>query len=1052
MRQIRRDPAPRLIDWTGERMVPWAPDIQVIYEHLQRYYFAACLATGRRVLDVGSGEGYGTAILAATAESAVGIELDEQTVLHSRASYTAANLEFRQGSALDLSDFADGEFGLIACFEVIEHIAEQEQLLDEIARVLAPGGILMCSTPDRVEYSGTAEQDNPFHVRELDEPGFRELLDRRFAHVRLWGQRTTTGATMYPLEGEAGQGETFFIERDGEDWSRTDPPRPLYMIAAASVEPLPQIPGHVAIADPGISLVRTVERRAEEARAAAEARLVAATQRSGALERELRDATTARSVETRARLAALADLERNAADLQGHIRYLYDEIAIMHFDLRRVHASVAWRMLEQARTRLKRPDGERNLLGRVVSKGLSRAAPLLRGAAETAPPAPDTADPVEELLRLPPPHFPEYEDPKVSIVIPVHDQPDATRMCLQALSVNTDDVSYEVIVVDDASGSETVEMLQRVRGLRLLRNDENQGFLRTSNRGAAAARGEHVVFLNNDTEVQAGWLSALVNLVESADDVGAVGGKLLLPDGRVQEAGGIVWRDGGARHVGRGEHPQEAELNYVREVDYCSAACLLVRGDVLRSLGGFDDRYAPAYYEDADLCFSVRAQGLRVLYQPRCEVVHHEGTSHGLDVTQGVKSNQVRNAAVFADKWRDTLEREQLIDDVDAIARAADRARGPRVLVVDHCVPRVSEDAGSLRMYEMLLALRELGCRVTLIPDNRDRSEPHTTDLQQAGIEVLYGHFDERHYIRGLGSGLDLAILSRPTVAWRYLHLLREFAPGARVVYDTVDLHYVREMRRATAQAERKFERVSDGFRELELGMIRVSDETIAVSDEERRMILAEVPGACVTVLPTINRVVDATEPAGGRSGLMFLGGFRHTPNCDTAIHLVENLLPRIRAELGPVGLAIVGSHPTAAVRALADVPGVEVPGFVEDLTPWFQRSRLMAAPLLYGAGVKGKLTHSMASGLPVVTTPLGAEGLHARSEVELLIAADDTAFVEAVVRLYRDDELWTTLSAAGRALAARCFGPQVARTALAEIVARTGEPAAVDAGQAASG
>src|SRR3954454_3669753 len=256
MDEIRSPGAPRLIEWTGERMVPWAPDVQVIYEHLHRYWVAASLAAGQRVLDVGSGEGYGTAILASVADSACGIELDETSVAHSRANYRADNLEFRVGSALDLSIFADGEFGLAVCFEVLEHVAEQEQLLDGIARVLGPDGVLLCSTPERVSYSEASGQENPFHVRELTEHEFRDLLGRHFGHMRLWGQRASTGSSLYPIEPGPDSGETIFIEREGDGWTRAGTPMPMYMVAAASHGGLPEMPGQSALVDPGLGLVR----------------------------------------------------------------------------------------------------------------------------------------------------------------------------------------------------------------------------------------------------------------------------------------------------------------------------------------------------------------------------------------------------------------------------------------------------------------------------------------------------------------------------------------------------------------------------------------------------------------------------------------------------------------------------------------------------------------------------------------------------------------------------------------------------------------------------
>jgi GT2 family glycosyltransferase/SAM-dependent methyltransferase len=1022
-------PSPqRLIEWTGERMVPWAPDVQVIYEHLHRYWFAASAAAGRRVLDVGSGEGYGTAILASVAESVCGIELDETSVAHSRANYQADNLEFRVGSALDLADFADGEFGLVVCFEVLEHIAEQEQLLDGISRVLAADGVLLCSTPERVSYTEESGQENPFHVRELTEREFRDLLGARFAQVRLWGQRASTGSAIYPIDPAGQRGEMVFIERDGDAWRRGVAPGPMYMIAAGSARGGAQTSDLSTLVDPSLALLRSAEDRVRdvyedlgEVHRRASARISSLESQ----ERVFNEQLAVRQAELTAARETLADTTAARERLE-----------VAEAEVRRIQASVAWKVLERARRPLVGADGTRTAVGRVASVAMAALGRRLqrrsttraqRALAERLEPAAED----KPLVRLP-----DHEQVKASIVIPVHDQAAATLACLRALFMNSDGVAYEVIVVDDASGPETVDLLGRVRGLHILRNDTNQGFLRSVNRGIAAARGQHVVLLNNDTEVQGGWLKALVELVESADDIGAVAAKLLLPDGPIQEAGGIVWRDGSAMHVGRGEHRFEASFNYVRPVDYGSAACLLVRGDVLRELGGFDERFAPAYYEDADLCFAIRERGLRVLYQPRAEVVHHEGTSHGVDVTTGVKANQVRNAAVFREKWREVLERDQAAPDPKHPLRHADRTAGPRVLVADYRVPAPREDAGSLRMREMLLALRDLGCHVTFMPENKVATEPDTTELQQAGIEVLHGPFDERNVISQIGDALTMAILSRPTVASRLLALLRELVPSAHVVYDTVDLHFLREQRRAQAQDGVDLDGVIRTYRDMESWLVGSCDETLTVSEEERRAVLELVPDATVSVIPTINRVDGEPAPADGRVGLMFLGGFHHPPNVDCAIHLVRDVLPLVRRALGSVPVAIVGSHPSPEVLALSEVEDVEVTGFVEDLTPYFQRYRLMAAPLRFGAGVNGKITHSLASGLPVVTTAIGAEGLAGVDGEHLLVADDLESFASAVASLYRDDGLWERLSANGRTLAAERFGPDVAVETLERMLA----------------
>src|SRR5207248_1148484 len=153
------------------------------------------------------------------------------------------------------------------------------------------------------------------------------------------------------------------------------------------------------------------------------------------------------------------------------------------------------------------------------------------------------------------------------------------------------------------------------------------------NQALAHAIGETLIFLNNDTITTAGWLEALLAVFERRPDAGLVGARLIYPDGRLQEAGGIVWRDGSAWNYGRNDDPDKPEYNYVREADYCSGACIAIPTALFRLLGGFDPRYAPAYYEDTDLAFAVRAAKRKVFYQPQARVVHLEGQTGGTDET-----------------------------------------------------------------------------------------------------------------------------------------------------------------------------------------------------------------------------------------------------------------------------------------------------------------------------------------------------------------------------------------------------------------------------------
>lgn len=242
----------RQIEWTGERCVPWTDDWQVLYEHLHRYYFAADLADGMRVLDLGSGEGYGSAILAERAKHVLGIELDAAAVDHATTNYPLDNLEFRRASAFELDDLPDESFDLIVCFEVIEHVPTHDELLTLVRRLLTPNGLFFVSTPDRVIYSEAADYHNPYHVKELSRTEFDGLLGRFFAHRGLWGQRLAIGSTLEEVEAGSrpGSSDHVFVSRSGDRWFRHKPKPVPYLVAVASQAPLPDLPEFSLLNDP----------------------------------------------------------------------------------------------------------------------------------------------------------------------------------------------------------------------------------------------------------------------------------------------------------------------------------------------------------------------------------------------------------------------------------------------------------------------------------------------------------------------------------------------------------------------------------------------------------------------------------------------------------------------------------------------------------------------------------------------------------------------------------------------------------------------------------
>ena len=272
--------------------------------------------------------------------------------------------------------------------------------------------------------------------------------------------------------------------------------------------------------------------------------------------------------------------------------------------------------------------------------------------------------------------------PLVSIIIPVYNQLEFTLRCLKSIQENPSRASAEIIVLDDASQDETPKILPRISGIRYLRNQANLGFLRSCNRAASEARSEYLVFLNNDTEVQKDWLDHMLAVFERDERAGIVGAKLIYPNGCLQDAGGLIWNDGSARNFGRDDDPKKPEYNYLCETDYCAAACIAIKASLFREVNGFDELFEPAYYEDVDLAFKVRAKGYKVLYQPAAQVTHFEGGTCGTDLNSGVKSYQQVNAKKFFEKWREVLKQHCSVENRDLVL-ARDRRVVGRCLFVD---------------------------------------------------------------------------------------------------------------------------------------------------------------------------------------------------------------------------------------------------------------------------------------------------------------------------------------------------------------------------------
>ncbi len=639
--------------------------------------------------------------------------------------------------------------------------------------------------------------------------------------------------------------------------------------------------------------------------------------------------------------------------------------------------------------------------------------------------------PAELPVLLPPaprPHdirIPSSREPDVSVIISTYGQLGVTLACLKSIADHAPRCSLEVIVVDDAyPGPEDMGALRDVAGIQLVRNAGNLGFLRSCNQAARAAKGRYLYMLNNDTELQPGAIDALADLLDSRPDAAMAGSKLLFPDGRLQEAGGILWDDASGWNYGRGEDPSRPEYSYVREVDYCSGASIMVRRPAFESVGGFDEDFAPAYYEDADLAFRLRARKLRVLYEPRSVVVHHEGMSHGTDLASGVKAHQVANQARMAERWGATLARENYPSG-QHVLRARDRARTRKViLVIDHYAPEPDRDAGSRSAMGIIDSLLAAGWVVKFWPENRLYSPVYTTALERRGIEVLDQRWpgDLDAWMRENGGELDHLLVIRPDVAVKALpHLMRN--TDAVLSMYGVDLHFARMRRQASLDPSPKLLQDAAAMERLERRIWRHFDVVIYPSEEEAAVVRAMAPNTLARgIVPfCFDAFPPRTAPVAGHS-ILFVAGFAHPPNVDAAMFLMQEVIPQLEGEVGPVKVTLAGSNPTKAVRALAGLD-VEVTGYVtdEELSALYDRHRVSVVPLRFGAGVKGKVVESLSRGLPLVTTSVGAQGIAGLGEV-VPVHDDVAGIVAALRRLLTDDAAWMAQSAAQMAFAQRWF------------------------------
>lgn len=628
--------------------------------------------------------------------------------------------------------------------------------------------------------------------------------------------------------------------------------------------------------------------------------------------------------------------------------------------------------------------------------------------------------------------------PKVSIIVVLFNQAGLSLLCLQALA-RLRAPGFQLIIVDNASSDRVPQLLERIDGAVIRRETENLGFLRAVNRAAADASGEHLLLLNNDAVVFDDTLARAVARLDAEPDAGAVGGPILLWDGRLQEAGSIVWRDGSCLGYGRGDSPDAGPYRFVRDVDYCSGAFLMTRRALFESLGRFDDRYAPAYYEESDYCVRLLEAGHRIVCDPAVRVKHFEFAS---DVGSGrALALQARNREIFVQRHQAFLAGQQVPDParlLRARQRLADGAR--RVLFIDDRVPLPWLGQGYPRACRFVQSLAGAGNFVTHYPlqfPHEDWAEVYRALPERVEVMLDQGLAGIAGFLQARAGFYDVMVVSRPH-NMEVIAALRERHPqwfqGLRIVYDAEALFSLRDIAKAALVGQPVPEAQQRHMIAAELALARGADCVVAVSPAEARH-YREAGYGDVQVLGHALACHPGPAAHSARQGLLFVGAIPidDSPNGDSLLWFVREVWPRVVAELGTQAvLDIVGPCESQTIRAMAG-PQIRVHGKVASVEPFYDAARVFVVPTRYAAGIPHKAHEAAAAGLPMVVTPLIGEQLGWREEVQT--AASPADFARACVRLYLDEALWQSqrtqvLHAAARDCSEAAFDEAVARIA----------------------
>jgi O-antigen biosynthesis protein len=586
--------------------------------------------------------------------------------------------------------------------------------------------------------------------------------------------------------------------------------------------------------------------------------------------------------------------------------------------------------------------------------------------------------------------------------------------CLRSVSLADRSVPFEVVVALNDPTQELADTLTRlVHGARIHRSRVNLGFGGGCNAAVAVARGRHIAFLNDDSVVDRYWLRHLVDAMESDDRVSAVGSQLLNTDGTVQESGSLLWSDGSTSNVTPNESTSGDAFDWARQVDYCSAASLLVRKSTWDRLDGFDEAFYPAYYEDVDLCLRIKDIGRQVWFQPLSKVAHVQGASTGDRYRSFLYE---RNRKVLIRRWSHVLNRRLRPAYADESAQALSvwLAMGcpSRVLVIDDRIPKGWIGSGYGRMLDAVRDMASSGRHfVSFWPREDDGGS--RADLSGQGIRIVRGDLED--HLRQPQTRYDVVVVSRPHNYELFGNIVRKLQPRAVLVYDSEALYFRREDgRRRVLEAARGSLTWAEPrvTRAVEERIFGDADHIVCISEDEADIVKSLRVAAPVHVVPAHRAVPSPTyRAADERRDALFVAGWLggdDSPNLDGLTWFLERIMPLVWERVPWLRLRITGVNPPQRARRFSNL-NIVFEGYVHDLYSLYDQVRLVVVPIRFGAGVKLKTVEALTYAVPTVSTSSGAEGIDLQDTEALLIADEPDPFARHVVALATNVDAWET-------------------------------------------